>query len=174
MEEMYAKKNPDVRVAVSGGGSGTGIAGIINGVVDIANCSRAMKPGEAEKVKEAHGVEASQFIMGLDCLAVYVHKDNPLEKITIEQLGQIFGEDGTITKWSQLGVDPPEGKDEIVRLSRQSNSGTYVYFKETVIPEGKSLSLDHWICMVQKKLLNLPPRHQAQSATAAWVTPRTK
>ena len=129
--EMYAKKNPDVRVAVSGGGSGTGIAGIINGVVDIANCSRAMKPGEAEKVKEAHGVEASQFIMGLDCLAVYVHKDNPLDKITIEQLGQIFGEDGTITKWSQLGVDPPEGKDEIVRLSRQSNSGTYVYFKET-------------------------------------------
>lgn len=136
--ELYAKDNPDVRVAVSGGGSGTGIAGIINGVVDIANCSRAMKSGEAEKVKEAHGVEAVQYVMGLDCLAVYVHKDNPLEKISVEQLGQIFGEDGTITKWSQLGVKAPDGKDDIVRLSRQSNSGTYVYFKETVIPEGKS------------------------------------
>ena len=136
--ELYAKENPDVRVAVSGGGSGTGIAGIINGVVDIANCSRAIKPGEMEKVKAAHGVEAKQYIMGLDCLAVYVHKDNPLEEITIDQLGQIFGEDGTITKWSQLGIEAPGGKDEIVRLSRQSNSGTYVYFKETVIPEGKS------------------------------------
>ena len=136
--ELYAKDNPDVRVAVSGGGSGTGIAGIINGVVDIANCSRAMKSGEAEKVKEAHGVEAVQYVMGLDCLAVYVHKDNPLEKISVDQLGQIFGEDGTITKWSKLGVKAPDGKDEIVRLSRQSNSGTYVYFKETVIPEGKS------------------------------------
>ena len=76
--------------------------------------------------------------MGLDCLAVFVHKDNPIEKITIEQLGQIYGEDGTITKWSQLGVEAPDGKDEIVRVSRTSNSGTYVYFKETVIPEGKS------------------------------------
>ena len=136
--ELYAKEFPDVRVAVSGGGSGTGIAGLINGVVDIANCSRAIKPGEMEKVKAAHGVEAKQYIMGLDCLAVYVHKDNPLEEITIDQLGQIFGEDGTITKWSQLGIEAPGGKDEIVRLSRQSNSGTYVYFKETVIPEGKS------------------------------------
>ncbi len=136
--ELYAKENPDVRVAVSGGGSGTGIAGIINGVVDIANCSRAIKAGEMEKVKTEHGVEAKQYIMGLDCLAVYVHKDNPLNEITIDQLGQIFGENGAITKWSQLGIEVPGGKDEIVRLSRQSNSGTYVYFKETVIPEGKS------------------------------------
>jgi phosphate transport system substrate-binding protein len=136
--ELYAKENPDVRVAVSGGGSGTGIAGLINGVVDIANCSRAIKAGEMEKVKTEHGVEAKQYIMGLDCLAVYVHKDNPLNEITIDQLGQIFGEDGAITKWSQLGIEVPGGKDEIVRLSRQSNSGTYVYFKETVIPEGKS------------------------------------
>jgi phosphate transport system substrate-binding protein len=136
--ELYVKENQDVRVAVSGGGSGTGVAGLINGVVDIANCSRAMKPGEMEKVKTAHGVEAKQYVMGLDCLAVYVHKDNPLDEITIEQLGQIFGEGGAITKWSQLGIEAPGGKDEIVRLSRQSNSGTYVYFKETVIPEGKS------------------------------------
>ena len=136
--EMYSAKNPDVRVAVSGGGSGTGIAGLINGVVDVANCSRSIKPAEEKEIEEKHGVKPKEYIMGLDCLAVFVHKDNPLEEITIEQLGQIFGEDGTITKWSQLGIEAPGGKDEIVRVSRTSNSGTYVYFKETVIPEGKS------------------------------------
>lgn len=136
--EMYSAKNPDVRVAVSGGGSGTGIAGLINGVVDVANCSRSIKPAEEAEIQEKHGVKPKEYIMGLDCLAVFVHKDNPIEEITIEQLGQIYGEDGTITKWSQLGVEAPDGKDEIVRVSRTSNSGTYVYFKETVIPEGKS------------------------------------
>ena len=79
--------------------------------------------------------------MGLDALAVYVHADNPLEEITIEQIGMIYAEDGNITKWSQLGVTPPGGNDEIIRISRQSNSGTYVYFKETVIPEGKEFKL---------------------------------
>ncbi|MBC8326434.1 MAG: phosphate ABC transporter substrate-binding protein [Verrucomicrobia subdivision 3 bacterium] len=136
--EMYSAKNPDVRVAVSGGGSGTGIAGLINGVVDVANCSRSIKPTEEKEIEAKHGVKPKEYIMGLDCLAVFVHKDNPMEEITIEQLGQIFGEDGTITKWSQLGIEVPGDKDEIVRVSRTSNSGTYVYFKETVIPEGKS------------------------------------
>ncbi len=136
--EMYAQANPDVRVSVSGGGSGNGIAGLTNGVVDVANSSRAIKPAEKEKIVADHGVEPRQFIMGLDCLAVFVHKDNPLEQITIDQLGQIFGEGGTITKWSDLDIPPPGGKDEIMRVSRTSNSGTYVYFKETVVPAGKS------------------------------------
>ena len=136
--ELYARSNPDVRVSVSGGGSGTGISGLINGVVDVANCSRSIKPSEVEDIEKKHGVKPKEYIMGLDCLAVFVHKDNPLGEITIEQLGQIFGEGGAITKWSQLGIEPPDGKDDIVRVSRTSNSGTYVYFKETVVPEGKS------------------------------------
>ena len=82
--EMYSAKNPDVRVAVSGGGSGTGIAGLINGVVDVANCSRSIKPAEEAEIQEKHGVKPKEYIMGLDCLAVFVHKDNPIEKITIE------------------------------------------------------------------------------------------
>ena len=139
--EAYAEENSRVQVAVAGGGSGTGIAALINGTADIANCSRAMKEKELAKVKTTQGAEPRQFTMGLDALAVYVHKDNPLDEISIEQLGQIFGEGGIVTMWSQLGVEAPDGNDEIIRVSRQSNSGTYVYFKETVVPDGKGFKL---------------------------------
>ena len=128
-------------------------------MVDVANCSRSIKPAEEAEIQEKHGVKPKEYIMGLDCLAVFVHKDNPIEEITIEQLSQIYGEDGTITKWSQLGVEAPDGKDEIVRVSRTSNSGTYVYFKETVIPEGKSSSPANWICMVLRKWLSCAGKH---------------
>ena len=139
--EAYGAVNSNVDVAVAGGGSGTGIAALINGTADIANCSRAMKSTELAKAKNTHGTDPKQHVMGLDALAVYVHKDNPLNEITIEQLGGIYGEEGTITKWSQLGVKSSDGNDEIIRISRQSNSGTYVYFKETVVAEGKELKL---------------------------------
>ena len=135
--EAYATVDPGVSVEVSGGGSGTGIAALINGTTHIANCSRAMKDKEITKAKNQNDAEPKLFTMGLDALAVYVHKDNPLEKITIAQLGQIFGEGGTITKWTQLGVKASDGNDEIIRVSRQSNSGTYVYFKETVVGNGQ-------------------------------------
>ena len=139
--EAYGEANSTVDISVAGGGSGTGIAALINGTTDIANCSRAMKNIEKKKAKNTHGKDPQQYIMGLDALAVYVHKDNPLNEITIEQLGQIYGEDGRITKWSQLGIKPNDGHDEIIRISRQSNSGTYVYFKETVVPKGKEFKL---------------------------------
>ncbi len=139
--EQYKKIEPNINVAVAGGGSGTGIAALINGTTDIVNSSRAMKRTEISKSKNTHNQTPKQHIMGLDALAVYVHVDNPLEEITIEQLGLIYAEDGNITKWSQLGITAPGGNDEIIRISRQSNSGTYVYFKETVIPEGKEFKL---------------------------------
>ena len=139
--EAYGAANSNVGIAVAGGGSGTGIAALINGTADIANCSRAMKSTELTKAKNTHGTDPKQHVMGLDALAVYVHKDNPLNEITIEQLGAIYGEEGTITKWSQLGVKSSDGNDEIIRISRQSNSGTYVYFKDTVIPKGKEFKL---------------------------------
>ena len=139
--EAYGAANNNVDVAVAGGGSGTGIAALINGTADIANCSRAMKSSELTKSVNTHGQDPKQYVMGLDALAVYVHKDNPLDEITIEQLGGIYGEDGAITKWSQLGVKSSDGNDEIIRISRQSNSGTYVYFKETVVPKGKEFKL---------------------------------
>lgn len=131
--EEYKKVAPAVDVEVSGGGSGVGIASLIKGTVDIANSSRDMKPEEIEQAKKNTGKQPKEFIVGYDALAVYVHKDNPIEQITDEQLAQIYGEGGNITKWSQLGVTMPAGNDDIIRVSRQSSSGTYEFFREHVL-----------------------------------------
>lgn len=131
--EEYRKIHPDCAVAVSGGGSGTGIAAMINGTVDIANSSRVMKEREMKMARE-NGNEPVPFIVGYDALAIYVHKDNPIESITIEELAAIYGEGGEITSWSQLGITVPGAvRDEMVRVSRQNNSGTYAYFREAVL-----------------------------------------
>lgn len=140
--EEYAKADPAVSVEVSGGGSGTGIAALINGTVDIANCSRRLEPREIEQAKAKHGgVAPREFMVGYDALSVYVNKANPLEQISLEQLADIYGEGGTVTKWSQLGVTMPAGGDEIVRVSRQSNSGTYAYFREAILGRGRDFKL---------------------------------
>ena len=90
-----------------GGGSGVGIAALIDGKVDIATASRAMKPKEIELAKKNTGKEPKQIIVGRDALAIYVHKDNPLDSISIEELAEIYGEGGKITEWKQLGVENP-------------------------------------------------------------------
>ena len=132
--EEYADVDSTVSIEVSGGGSGTGIAALINGTVDLANSSRKLKPEEAKKVVEHTGLNAIEFIVGYDALAVYVHKDNPLNEITISQLAEIYAEGGAIEKWSQLGVDNAScSSDKIIRVSRQSNSGTYFYFREAIL-----------------------------------------
>lgn len=139
--EEYATVNPGVSIEVSGGGSGTGIAALENGTVDIANTSRKVEPDEVAVAKKNTGKEPYEVAVGFDALAVYVHKTNPLESITLEQLGQIYGEGGTTVRWSQLGVTMPGGGDEIVRVSRQSNSGTYAYFREAVLGKGRDFKL---------------------------------
>jgi phosphate transport system substrate-binding protein len=132
--EAYKKIAPAVDVEVSGGGSGVGIAALVKGTIDIANASRDMKPEEMETAKRNTGKDAREFTVGYDALAVYIHKDNPLNEISIDQLAAIFVEGGTITKWSQLGVTiPGAADDEIVRVSRQSSSGTYEFFREHVL-----------------------------------------
>jgi phosphate transport system substrate-binding protein len=140
--EEYSKIEPAVSVEVSGGGSGTGIAALINGTVDIANCSRKVEPQEIQQARQNSGKEPKEFMLGYDALAVYVHKDNPLEEISLEQLAAIFGEGGTTTKWSDLGLKLPGGSsDEIIRVSRQSNSGTYAYFREAILGKGRDFKL---------------------------------
>jgi len=132
--EEYKKVAPYVDVEVSGGGSGVGIAALERGAVDIANSSRNMKPEEIEQAKRNTGKEPKEFVVGFDALAVYVHKDNPIEEISFDQLAQIFAEGGTMEKWSRLGVKiPGVTNDEIVRVSRQSSSGTYEFFREHVL-----------------------------------------
>jgi phosphate transport system substrate-binding protein len=132
--EEYKKAVPSVAVEVSGGGSGVGIAALTKGAIDLANASRDMKPEEIEQVKKNTGKAPKEFIVGYDALAVYVHNDNPLNEITIEQLAQIFVENGKTTKWSDIGVKIPGASgDDIVRVSRQSSSGTYEFFREHVL-----------------------------------------
>ena len=108
--EQYMKEYPNVDVQVTGGGSGTGIAKLIDGTVDLANSSRDIEPDENAKIKAAHGVEPVEATMALDALAVYVHKDNPLESISIEELAEIYGDGGTITRWTQVTGWPAQGK----------------------------------------------------------------
>ena len=131
--EAYKLVAPNVDIEVSGGGSGVGIAALEKGTIDIADASRNMKPEEIEQAKRNTGKEPKEFVVAYDGLAVYVHKDNPIEEISFDQLAQVFAEGGSTTKWSQLGVKIPEGDDEIVRVSRQSNSGTYEFFREHVL-----------------------------------------
>ncbi|MCP5519797.1 MAG: phosphate ABC transporter substrate-binding protein [Verrucomicrobiales bacterium] len=131
--EAYAAVAPEVSVEVGGGGSGVGIAALIAGTIDIANASRDMKDSERAKAKANTGRDAVEFVVGYDALAVYVHRDNPLEEITLEQLAAIYAESGTTTKWADLGVTVPGCAGEILRVSRQSNSGTYEFFREHVL-----------------------------------------
>jgi phosphate transport system substrate-binding protein len=134
--ESYGKKHSDIAVAVSGGGSGTGIAAMINGTVDIANASRKIKDREKQMALK-NGHNPVEHIVGYDALAVFLHKNNPLNEMSIPQLAKIFGRKDTQKKWSDLGVKIPGCKsDKIIVVSRQNNSGTYVYFKKAIL--GKS------------------------------------
>jgi phosphate transport system substrate-binding protein len=132
--ENYMGAYPDVNIAVTGGGSGTGIAALINGTVDIANASRAMKKEEIEAAKK-NGFDPQEHTVARDAIAVVVHPSNPVQGLTIPQLADIYT--GKITNWKEVG-----GEDlPIVLLSRESNSGTYVYFLENVIRQGKKSEL---------------------------------
>ena len=127
--EAYAQVRPEVQVAVTGGGSGTGIAALINGTVDMANASRRIKLEEREQF-EANGVDPVEHEVAGDAIAIVVHPSNPVERLTIPQLSAIFS--GAITNWREIG-----GEDRpIVLLSRESNSGTHVFFLEEVVRQG--------------------------------------
>ena len=131
--EAYQKVDPNVAVAVTGGGSGTGIAAMINGTVDIANASRKMKDKELQQARK-QGQDPVQHIVGYDALAVYLHKDNPAKSLSLPELAEIYGEDGKTSSWKQIGIEVPGCKSEkIILVSRQNNSGTYAYFRKTVL-----------------------------------------
>ena len=127
--ERYQALQPDVRISVTGGGSGTGLAGLLNGTVDIANASRQIKAEEITAA-QANGIDPVEYVIARDAIAVIVHPDNPVDRLTLAQISAIYR--GELTNWSQLG-----GEDRpIVRLSRETNSGTHVYFLEAVIQLG--------------------------------------
>jgi phosphate transport system substrate-binding protein len=132
--EEYKKVKPEVEIEVSGGGSGVGIAALEKGTIDIATASRNIKPDEIDNTKKNTGKDPTEFVVGFDALAIFVNKENPLNRITFAQLAQIYAENGTTTRWSQLDASiPGVKKDKIVLVSRQSSSGTYEFFRERVL-----------------------------------------
>ena len=129
--ERYQTVRPEVSIAVTGGGSGTGIASIVNGTVDIANASRAIK---SEEIEAAHGggIEPIEFVIARDAIAIIVHPSNPVDTLTLQQLSDVYS--GKAVNWQDVG-----GEDRpIVALSRETNSGTHVYFLEAVVRLGNS------------------------------------
>jgi phosphate transport system substrate-binding protein len=130
--EAYKEVNQAVAVAVSGGGTGTGVAALIHGTVDLANASRPLEAQELQ-LAAAHGQHPMEHVVGYDALVVFLHRDNPTDAFSIDQLARIFGRGGAISRWSELGVRVPGCRDQMVVISRQNNSGTYAYFKKAVL-----------------------------------------
>ncbi|NLV73192.1 MAG: PstS family phosphate ABC transporter substrate-binding protein [Chloroflexi bacterium] len=129
--EAYMALHPEVTISVTGGGSGTGLTAMLNGTIDLANASRSIKQEELDQAAKL-GIEPIEYVVALDAIAIVVNLENPVDRITLPQLSAIYT--GQITNWSQLGGD----NLPIVLLSRESNSGTYVYFLENVIRLGDS------------------------------------
>jgi phosphate transport system substrate-binding protein len=175
--EEYAAAEPSVSVEVSGGGSGTGIAALIEGTVDIANCSRQIEQGELEEAVRNTGRTPREFTVGYDALAVYVNNGNSLAEITLQELAEIYGEKGSLTKWSQLGARlPPRAKDAIIVVSRQSNSGTYYYFREVVLGKKRDFRLGTIDMLGSKDVVELVARTPGAVGYSGmgYATPQVK
>jgi len=125
--EVYMKKNPGASIQVTGGGSGVGLAALINGSTDIANSSRPIKSSEVEKLKARYNTLGVEIPCAKDGLSVYLNKANPVASLTIKQIGQIFS--GKITNWKEV-----DGPDAPIKLyGRESSSGTFGFFKDNVV-----------------------------------------
>ena len=127
--EKYQGEHPQVSLSVTGGGSGTGIAALINGTVDIANASRRIKEEEMKLAGEK-GIQPVEFVVARDAIAVIVNPENPVSELSLQQISDIYS--GKIKTWTEVGGE----NRPIVRLSRETNSGTHVYFLETVLRLG--------------------------------------
>ncbi|MBU2591315.1 MAG: PstS family phosphate ABC transporter substrate-binding protein [Nitrospinota bacterium] len=136
LSEVYMEKHPGEYIAITGGGSGTGIAALINGQCDIANASRDIKEKEVAQARERN-VDPKSVVIAIDGLSVIVNKSNKTDKLTVGQIGQIFR--GEIRNWKDVG-----GQDSPITLyGRQSNSGTYIFFMEEVLKGDYSNKMNH-------------------------------
>lgn len=125
--EVYMKKDQNVSVQVTGGGSGVGIAALINGSTDIATSSRSIKSSEVEKLKARYNTLGVEIPCAKDGITIFLHQSNKLNELSIKQLSDIFA--GRVTNWKQVG-----GEDAPIKLyGRENSSGTYVFFKENVV-----------------------------------------
>lgn len=175
--ENYKKVRPEVAVQVAGGGSGVGIAGLINGTLDIASSSREIEQAEKDKATKSNGKAPTELSVALDALSVYAHRSNPLDTISIEQLAEIYGDGATIVKWSQLNVKNAACvSDEIIRVSRQNNSGTFVYFREAVLGTKREYKLGSIDQSGSKDVVTLVSRTPCAIGYSgmAYATPEVK
>lgn len=126
LAEVYMEENPGAYIAVTGGGSGTGVAALINNKCDIANASRLMKSKEINLATQ-NGVDVKRVVIAMDGLSVIIHPSNTAKQLTVDQLGKIFR--GEVTNWKDVGgADMP-----IMLYGRQSNSGTFVFFRDAIL-----------------------------------------
>ncbi len=125
--EVFMKGHPAVTIQVTGGGSGTGIAALINGSTQICQSSRPMKEEEKVSVKQQRNTDVMEIPVALDALSVYLNKRNPVDRLTMDQIRRIYR--GEITNWKDVGGS----NASIVLYGRENSSGTYVFFKEHVL-----------------------------------------
>lgn len=129
--EAFLEKNPGADISVTGGGSGVGIAALLNDEIDLANSSRKMEDKELEQAKNK-GLEIQEFILARDGLSIIVHPENPIQQLSIDQIAKIYKEE--INNWKEVG-----GRDEkIILYGRQSTSGTYVFFRNFIVQDDYS------------------------------------
>ncbi len=125
--EVYMKSHPEVTIQVTGGGSGTGIAALINGATDICNSSRQIKPSEVEKLKQRYNSPGVEIPCAQDGITIFLNESNPVNELSLKQLSDIYT--GRVKNWKEVG-----GPDAAIRLyGRENSSGTYVFFQEKVV-----------------------------------------
>jgi phosphate transport system substrate-binding protein len=168
--------DPQVVVDVTGGGSGQGIAALINGSCDLANASRHLEPAEAADLKTRRQVDPKEFLVGYDAMAIIVHPNNPLKEISLETLGEMYRAGGKLTRWSDLGLTIPKARDEIWLISRQNNSGTYHYFREVVVGKKADFRPGSVTMNGSKEVVELIARTPGAIAYTGmgYVTPKVK
>ncbi len=174
--QEYEHKTRNIAVSVGGGGSGTGFQAMLNGTADLVNASRRIDTSELERARSL-GMDPVEHIVGFDALAIYVHTDNPLKSITFPQLAQIYGRNGEIKAWSDLGIEVPGCKDQkIVRVGRQNSSGTYVYFRAAVLKERNKYDLGILDMLSSKDVIQLVERTPCAIGYSglAYATPKVK
>jgi phosphate transport system substrate-binding protein len=174
--EAYDQANPDITVSVGGGGSGTGFDALLNGLVDIANSSRPIDTFELERAARLR-LSPVEHTVGYDALAVYIHKNNPLSSITLKQLEDIFGKGAELKHWTDLGIEVPgcEGQ-RIVRVGRQNTSGTYAYFRNSILTKSRRFDIGILDMLGSKDVVHLVEKTPCSIGYSglAYATPMVK